>query len=424
MEIVLKYIRAFMFRLENVACIWGLRIAYAFVLRRLRRDVRERKLRVVFVVNEIGKWKMQTLYEKMVRSRFYDPVIGITIADADNYLTLDEQRQKLKATKDFFEGLDMPVAMMYDPNTRQAKSMVDLKADIVFYQQPYLIFDKQKPRAVAITALTCYVPYYVSTYVLRAFEYGMPFHKHLWRYFALNNAVVRIYRGRGRFFCYAGKMIGTGNPCLDGLWCGDRVTSKDDLVIYAPHWAFAHTGNENGWNISTFLWAGDLVLGFAKQHPNIRWAFRPHPTLKVALRRSGAWSEERVEKYWNDWASLGKMSLSGPYEDLFSRSKALITDCGSFLTEYPITGKPLIHLISDLCRHRMHRGVRKLSDAFYKVRTPEELQSVFNALLVRGEDPNQGLRMSILERMKAETQDAAGNIVACLNEALAVNEDN
>ena len=61
-------------------------------------------------------------------------------------------------------------------------------------------------------------------------------------------------------------------------------------------------------------------------------------------------TREQVEQYFDEWRAIGSIKEGTSYMELFANSSCLITDCGSFLTEYAFTGKPVIHLVSGLAR--------------------------------------------------------------------------
>ena len=68
--------------------------------------------------------------------------------------------------------------------------------------------------------------------------------------------------------------------------------SKEDYVIYSPHWSLGNTPLK----YATFDWNGRQILEFAKSHPEIKWVFKPYPILKGRIVEVGLMSEEEVGK--------------------------------------------------------------------------------------------------------------------------------
>lgn len=416
MGAVYRIVRAAFFRIEAVAKILAVRAAYAAVLCRIRARKPGTRIRVLFLVSEVSKWKAQSLYDLMAESDNYEPMMGITLADFDGHLSDVEQREKMDRTRRFFENKGMHCEMMYDAEGKNVREVRELGVDVVFYQQPYVIFPAHMPRFVGLTALTCYIPYYVTNYGTRSFDYEMPFHKEVWRYFILSEGFARVYRRGAWFFAYAGKLLGIGHTGLDYYYLNrEKVQTDEKTVIYAPHWSFSHPQNENHENYSTFLWTGERILEYAKRHPEFNWIYRPHPSLEFALKKTGVWSNEKIAKYWAEWAQVGTVSAGGDYQHLLLESKAMITDCGSFLPEYFVTGKPLIHLISKDVKVQPISVSKQYFDTFYRVTSEDQLEEILNEVLVAGNDSRREVRARVLRDSGMADCYAARNILSFLN---------
>ena len=102
------------------------------------------------------------------------------------------------------------------------------------------------------------------------------------------------------------------------------------------------------------------------------------------------------------------------------KSKALITDCGSFLIEYFVTGKPLIHLISPTVKVQPIPVAKRYFDTWYKVRDLEEMTKTFETVLERGKDPMREGRLAVLSRAGLSDQYAAEKILKYLNLAMGI----
>ena len=72
-----------------------------------------------------------------------------------------------------------------------------------------------------------------------------------------------------------------------------------------------------------------FILNYAKMHPEINWVFKPHPTLKTALKRIG-WTTESIENYYNEWNKIALVSYDSNYVDLFMKSAIFFASGMSF----------------------------------------------------------------------------------------------
>ena len=78
------------------------RFRYARQLRRIRRKPKDEKIRVLFIVSEIAKWKCQTVYEEMRDSGIFEPIVGISAWNAQSLMTEDQLDEYYKIVDSFF----------------------------------------------------------------------------------------------------------------------------------------------------------------------------------------------------------------------------------------------------------------------------------------------------------------------------------
>ena len=116
------------------------------------------------------------------------------------------------------------------------------------------------------------------------------------------------------------------------------------LIIIAPH----HSIHEVGL-CSRFLYYADFFLKLPKMYSNVDFVFRPHPNLIPTLKIPSFWGEEKTHAYFDNLLQNPNVTLDekAEYYDLFVNSDGMIHDCGSFLPEYMITGKPECYLLKD-----------------------------------------------------------------------------
>ena len=377
-----------------------LRARYAIDARRIRQKAcEEEKIRLLFLVSEPAKWKAQSLFDILSADSRYEIVVAISIGDTDIALSREERKAKVDSIVSWFQGRGiLNCVLAYDSKTDRALPLDRFQPDMVFYQQPWFIPPCQMPRVVSRYALTFYIPYFVPTFANNTMHCQLQLHKDVFRHFVLNEDWRKFYLSQIDTSSYAGDMIAVGHPFLDNIKMRVQGGSPDDYVIYAPHWSICHPKNPNELNLSTFPVFGAAMLEYAQRHPEIRWVFRPHPTLKLALQRTSLMSDAEIAKYYDAWARVGEVSLAGGYTELFNHSRALITDCDSFLSEYAVTGNPVVRLVSEVKNNRHFSPLKSLFDSYYQVRDKEDFLRILDDVIVKGNDPMRKKRLYELSR--------------------------
>ena len=389
---------------------------YQSQLERVRQKFGKEKIKVLFLVSNLAKWKCQTVVDAMSNSENYEPVVALVPMDIEAAMPIEQKRRCFEGIRSYFASKGMPCVDAYDFQNDKYISLRDFSPDIVWYQMPSYGASILSPEMISDFALTCYVPYFVQNYGGLEMDCGGIFHRMLWRHFTLNAEWAKVFmRYQGRFF-RVGETIGTGHPMLDNV--ANARSSRDlkvgdKVIIYAPHWSCGV-----GENFSTFLKNGKLMLDLAKEVRDVKWIFKPHPTLRSTLIDNGLMEEKEVVGYYAEWEKVGEVCYDGDYADLFAKSSAMITDCASFLTEYGSTGKPLIHLISSNRLYEPHPIAAKLFDTYYKAHNWDEFMEHFRRVIENGDDYKRELRLSALDTMRLRANNASKAIIAYLDYVL------
>ena len=365
------------------------------------------KIKVLFLVTETSRWKCQSLFDLMKESNIFEPRIGLFIQDFAANLPRDEQNRILDKTGDFFVSLGMPVVYAWDKKTGKSKNLQNLGCDIIFYQMPYNIAHEHSPAYVNKFALTCYVPYFLPDYENPILE-CRSFHKNLFRYYLLNENHVHDFT-RMMLDLHGvnpKNMVAVGHPTIDSILSCKMFYETDSYVVYAPHWSLSCIGDkQSGECTSTFLEIGEKILDYAKRHQEIKWAFKPHPTLAYALTCNGK-TKEWVEHYYKEWESFAICCYDGSYLNLFAESKALITDCCSFQMEYFYCNKPLIFLHSPFNKNKQRFPLSLASTSFYTIKDLDNFEKTFDEVLIKGLDTNKKLRQKLHNELSPKTSAA------------------
>ncbi len=372
--------------------------AHQETIKRLQEEVKHRKLRVCFLVQETQKWNAQSLYDEMEKSDIFEPFVVVTRLPDNNY------RNSFEHNVEFFKNQCKNVEIGFDETTETPIDIKSFKPDIVFYQQPWGLFYNQNPEYVSQFALPYYFPYSIANTPLGLESRIEPFYLKLRKHFVFSSAEEKQY---GKIFGYEGLNISiVGHPKMDIYSNYKEEAYERKYVIYAPH----HSLEEKYLCYGTFQWNGKYILEWAKAHPEFHWLFKPHPRLKIGLINAKIMTEQEVEKYYNEWAKIGSYYDDGSYFDLFKNSKCLITDCGSFLTEYLPTRQPVIHLRNPKSKNFSATN-ELIMKSYYKAWNLKDLDKHLNNVLLNGQDCKKQQRLNILKSLKLDNMNATGRII-------------
>ena len=368
---------------------------YKKVLKQLQKEVKHRKIRVLFYVCENQKWAFQNLYELLEKDSIFEPFIVVGLL---KQVTLgnDNTRNNLEENYQFFQSRGMNVK--YGVKNRKIISLKEFKPDIVFYEQQWELPETHKPHNVSKYALTAYAYYSLPLFEYKG-DYSRKFHKMLFRVFADSKENLKRYEK------YEGNKLNnyvvTGYSKLDAYADNHFIdinkiwkNPKDFNVIYAPH----HSFYDKSIDVATFLENGQFILDLAKQTPQTTWIFKPHPTFRHKILKHNIMSEEALNQYFEEWEKIGKVYTQGDYFDIFKSSDLMITDSCSFLAEYLPTGKPLIRPLRNESI-RLNPLGKKVVGGYYQTYNNEELKQVFNQLVINKNDPKKEIRLNAIKNV-------------------------
>jgi len=346
--------------------------------RKIKRIRKKERIRVLFVLTELGPWKTEILYLTMLKHPRFEPVLGVSTSpeDASFRKPLEQYLNQKK-----YEWKSINGRIISD----------EIQPDIIFYQKPYYSAYNEDIRYDRHwNALFCYV-YYAFNSVELNFAFNVGLYNFAWQIYYENEMSAQsrrpLMKNKGK------NIVVTGMPIQDML-LKPKSDFKDPWkplgnlkrIIYAPH----HTIGDihfKGIEFSTFLSNAEAMLELAQKYQNrVQWAFKPHPLLYKNL--VSVWGEERTEAYYQKWASLPNSQLElGRYESLFKYSDAMIHDCASFTIEYHYTLNPVLYLIKD-DHHAdcLNSFATKAFDLHYKATKIDEIEE-FIQNVIQGKDP-------------------------------------
>lgn len=375
-----------------------------------------RKVRVMFLVQCTAKWKCQTVYESLANSKVFEPIIGLTVPAYSQRMSPHDTSQIIEKERSWFESRGYECEVVYDSLKDFNIPLSRFDIDIVFF--PEASYSAYHIKDLSKNSLVCYVQYYVPNYWDPFLDCGLPNHRLFYHFYSLNEDWSDLYRKTMGNVSTAGAIKSVGHPMLDMIKTGRPAGVKTPHIIYAPHWSFTHSGNPNFTHIGTFEWNGRFILDYAKAHPYIKWTFKPHPGLSNALLKSGLMTPEEVKEYYADWSRIGAVCDSGDYAQLFYESSLMITDCGSFLSEYGATGKPIINLISKNRTASIPEPSAKVFDSYYMAHNIEELDCCLKMLIGTNVDPKADVRHDAVQASGLMSGNAGMRIVGELRTIL------
>lgn len=386
---------------------------------------RGEKLKVLFLVSNCSKWKAQSLYDELAKSDEFEPQMAITFCDDELHLSDADLQARIDADAAFYTRLGNQWTAACDVKTRKVFDLRRYAPDIVFFQVPWGVLDCQCIWPVSRYALTCYIPYALECFdqtrrKSRRFDFNhlANFQQLLWLFTLVSEKYAAYTRAPHFDFERAGTVVGLGHTALDPFCGNELAKGEDGLVIFAPHFSFPWNGTVPIMNHSTFHWSGRPMLEYAKRHPEIKWAFKPHPLLQGRLLENGFMSKEEVDAYYKSWEEIGIACYDGGYADLFKRSRALITDSGSFLLEYMAIGNPLIRLEPEDFNMRFCPVFDRVLTSFYTCRNLDEMLAAFELVLEKLQDPKGEERRAAAKEAGLFGNKAAERICGYLREKL------
>lgn len=350
------------------------------------------KVKVAFFLTHESVWKYDLLYNLLLVHPRFEPALFVcpVVSFGREYMLLEMEK-----TYQSFIQKGYEVTKTYNE-----KEYLDIKKsfqpDMIFYTNPYEgVQDYRYYIKQFSHTLTGYVPYAIMTTKYELF-YNTDFHNLVWKIFSetpIHQQIARekqINKGQNNVL--------TGYPGFDSLlirknpnylvW--KNTSNELKKVIWAPH----HSMNELN-QVSNFLEYCDLFLELAATYKNqIQIAFQPHPLLRKKLEQDPNWGSEKTTAYYDKWDNLDNGQFkSGDYVDLFLTSDALIHDCGSFMAEYLVVGKPALFMIrKESVMEQWSTFGQQAIEVHYQSRNQQQLIDFIENVVLQGQDEKREMR--------------------------------
>jgi hypothetical protein len=358
------------------------------------REKRGANILAVFLIHHIAAWDaLSGIYEAMEKSYDFSPIV-ISIPHRFGQNTFHGETEVHNALKK--EGVRH---IRFDLNDHGdgLRILKALAPDMVFRQAPW---DRDIPGAYSVRELSfmrlVYTDYGLG--IIKGWvDYDQEFHRKAWMLLCANDDQKQLYirdaqhNGKRAFvtgYPKFDKLIQRGQEAT--LWPvkGDRRRFR---LIWAPH----HSVTREWLGFGTFHLVYKDLLRWAASDPDIEIVLKPHPLLLETCAK-GLLSETEFNGFLDAWWALGNagFQIGGDYAPLMSASDAMLTDGISFLTEYPVFGKPMIWLDSRQHAELNILGKRSV-EAAYRVSSLGEAMALVQQLQSGGPDPLQAKRAEI-----------------------------
>ena len=354
----------------------------------------KKKIRVGFVSDDPSMWCGDKLYNLFAKNKRCDTTFFLCLQKSfrGQQNMLDDFQRGIERFKE--RGINV-VAVTTDEQTVPAQ-------DLLIMLRPYFHYLPKAFELASIGAQTLmtYIPYGFNTSVWNVFD--TPIHRFGWKlFFESREHIQNINK-----FCREGapRCLYSGYTKLDDFYDDkDKLTfdwkmTRPDAkkIIWAPHWSIS-----SGIFYATFQWNFKFMYEFAKAHPEISWVVKPHPMLFASAVGHGVFpNEETFNQYIKAWDNLPNAKVfTGPYyQGLFATSDGMIMDCGSWISEYQYTHKPMIFLTRDT--QQFNYLGDELMKVLYRVdgRNLPAIAALMQKIFIDGKDDLFDARMKFFDK--------------------------
>lgn len=394
-------------------CKWyGTEWSYGRRWARFQTVLEKPVIHVVFQVENLGKWKCQSVLDEMMRHPRFRPSVWFV---ADFEATPEMVGKNRSMVNAFFER--QGVKVLQYPNLQSFPEQE--KPDLVFVCEPYFHVMKMPHNEGLFDYLICYVSYGIRNMLKPDSFSTIITHAALFNFY--ENAYIASL---GAQFMESGmrNIKVTGHPGGDALLfpSGGQAsvwhtrTPGMKKVIWAPHWTI---NKDCFFGASTFLEHAAEMQALANEYEGrIQFAFKPHPTLRHVLYAHPEWGREKTDAYYQWWQERPNTQLElGEYANLFMQSDAMVHDCGSFMVEYQYADKPCMFLqTGDM--ESLNQMTRDALACHVKGQTLADIRDFLDREVLEAGDSKRTLRAAFREKyiMPVNGCSAAQNIIKAI----------
>lgn len=312
-----------------------------------------RPVRVLFLLQRPEAWvNLSSLWRVMWNDENFSPVLWVLPYNYENKVVSSKKapliRQMLQQEAIHFNDWDESCSLLSD------------HFDVAIFNHPY---DRERPEALwfdrvrAVVPVTLYIPYgpvMAGGRKNMRLQFSQPTQIHASAVIARSQYEKNLYQ---KYCPTGGEHVHVlGQPRFDHILEVLRQPLQGDLkgavgdrlvVLWNSHFSFGKTYSQSS-NFSTFDIVGPELFELAiSKRESFCLLWRPHPGLFPAIVREGLLCEEDLPVLRAELADVGiVLDETVDHALSFAISHAMLTDVGSFLLEYLVTGKPILALIN------------------------------------------------------------------------------
>lgn len=386
-----------------------------------------KRCRVLFLLQRPEAWvNLASIHEAMEHDQRFQPTVWLL---PYNVRDPAQSARKLLLARSLLSTEQVEYAEWREGMFPSTKDF-----DAVIFSHPY---DRERPASLSFDRIAAAIP--ITIYV----PYGLPMgggQKNLRLQFAQPTqaraalVVARSESERALYtkYCPTGdshvQII--GHPRFDKLQRELKAPIPDDLikairgrktVLWNAHFSFGPEHSQ-GSNFSTFDLLGPEIFRFALKHrERLCLIWRPHPGLWPALIRNNLIAPTDLPALRDELAASGIVLDESPgHAAAFRSSEALISDVGSFLLEYLVTGKPIL-VLRNPEGEPLNAEAEALVAGYHQAHSPPELTQFLECLL-KGEakTPDQEL---IRRHLPCQDGEVGARILEAIAGLMGLNEE-
>ena len=370
------------------------------------------KIRVGFIIQELAVLnKSLLLIEQLMKdNRFQVVLLCVPSNILDGKLV-----NQVGNVNDVFDYLNLRGYRNLVNTLDESNNWINIEKfnlDYIFYNRPYDSVYPEPYRSKTVSKYTkiCVV-LYAFTMVKKVLEITLNkgFFKYVYFYFAESNESCNYNIDRFYLMHKLGlqKSIYLGMPVFELFFRYKRNIDKSSQLSHS--WSFSKNKFRVIW---TPRWTTDYKLGgsnfftyimefldYADRNKEIDFLMRPHPLMFENFLKTKELAFNEYKQLIDRIDKMDNFSIDNEkeYVSTFYQSDILVTDISSIISEYILTGKPIIY-----CKNNMHLELvseaKVIIDACYTVSDFQEITNCIENIL-RGNDSLKDRRVEIVSEV-------------------------
>ena len=329
-------------------------VSYSYYTQRLITNAdTNRPVEVAIFIMIAENWNS---FESVYRCMMKDKRINITVYVFPGHVFTDKpKRLNLKLYAEvlsFFSKRGINVVKTYDQENNTWISPKAVKADYVFYDEPYGIYPpKFSIMQMYKRARLCYIPYgYIITRSERMLQITMPLSSFRLIYAFFSSAdyvadhIDNLYRISN---CKYHHILRFGYPRFDITheFSGEPYAGGSVKVLWIPRFTLKTENDGDPSSNTTFFEFRTEVIERASQHTDEYWIIRPHPRAFAQYLSRKLITRDELNHYISSLENNPRTELdkNKDYLAAFQRSDVMLADYSAIIVEYLAMGKSVIY---------------------------------------------------------------------------------